>query len=62
MLAEPAGQELIDPPGGGAIAAAAASWPRPGTLTSWRFRRRGGDGRDHAAVLGYLQHIAVLYP
>ena len=62
MLAEPAGQELIDPPGGGGIAAAAASWPRPGTLASCRFRRRRGDGSDHATMLGYLQHIAVLYP
>src|SRR5216683_4898169 len=62
MLAEPAGQEFIDPPGGGGVAAAAVAWPRPGTLDSSRFRRRRGDGRDRPAMLGYLQHVAVLYP
>lgn len=62
MPAEPTGKELIDTPGGVAIAAAAASRTRPGTLYPGRVRRRRSDGRDHAAMLGHFQHIPVLYP
>ena len=62
MVAESAGKELIDSPGSGRIAAAAASWPRPGTLAPCGFRRRREDGCDHAAMLGYLQNVAVLDP
>ena len=38
MVAESAGKELIDSPGGGGIAASAASWPRSGTLAPCGFR------------------------
>jgi hypothetical protein len=62
MVAEPAGKELIDPPRGGGIAAAASSRARPGTLPCSGSGRSRGDGRDHAAMLRDLQHIAVLYP
>jgi hypothetical protein len=62
MLAEPAGKELIDSPGGSRITAAAATRPRPGALSLSGFGRRRSDGRDHTAMFGYLQHVAVLYP
>jgi hypothetical protein len=62
MPAEPAGKELINTPGSVAIAAATASRARPGTLDPSRFRRRRTDGRDHAAMLGHLKHIPILYP
>ena len=62
MVAESAGQELIDSPGGGGIAASAASWPRPGALAPSGFRRRRDDSCDHAAMLRYFQHVAVLDP
>jgi hypothetical protein len=62
MVAESAGKEFIDSPGGGGIAASAASWPRPGTLAPSGFRRRRDDGCDHAAMLRYLQHVAVFDP
>jgi hypothetical protein len=62
MAAEPAGKELIDTSGGVAIATATASRARPGTLGPSRFLRSRDDGRDHAAMLGHLQHIPVLYP
>ena len=61
MAAEPAGKELIDTPGSVAIATATASRARPGTLDPSRFRRSRGDGRDHAAMLGHLEDIPVLY-
>jgi hypothetical protein len=62
MAAEPAGKELIDTPGGVAVAAAPASRARPGTVGPSGFRRSWGDGRDHPAMLGHLQHIPFLYP
>ena len=62
MVAEPAGKELVHLPGRGGVAAATASWPRSGTLDLSGSRRRRGDRRDHTAMLGYLQHVAVLYP
>ena len=62
MVAESAGEKLINPPCGGRVTAPAATGPRARTLSTSGPGRSRADRCYHTAVLRYLQDLPVLNP